>query len=260
MRLRPWCMVKEAHLTFRFPRSLSRRRLIRDLEQRVDQLEAERQSRDVSDSLYAAIEDRFRGSADVIAQRQSRYLPHLSEVNANHPVLDLGCGRGEWLGLLSEHGLAAVGVDSNEVFVSQCRAHGFTVRHGDLLAELHATDNESLGAVSMFQVAEHLPLGYLENVLTEAHRVLRTGGILIVEIPNIETLRVGAATFWIDPTHHRPIFPEFLVLLVERAGFTSVERDVSTPLAETPAGLDDVTRQLWERVNGPGDFAVIARK
>ncbi len=253
-------MVKEAHLTFRFPRSLSRRRLIRDLEQRVAQLEAERQSRGVSDSLYAAIEDRFRGSADVIAQRQSRYLPHLSEVNANRPVLDLGCGRGEWLGLLSEHGLAAVGVDSNEVFVSQCRAHGFTVRHGDLLAELHAADNESLGAISMFQVAEHLPLGYLENVLTEAHRVLHRGGVLIVEIPNVETLRVGAATFWIDPTHHRPIFPEFLVLLVERAGFTAIVRDVSTPLAETPAGLDDVTRQLWERVNGPGDFAVIARK
>lgn len=260
MRLLPWCMAKEAHLTFRFRRSLSRRRSIRDLEQRVARLESERRSWDVSDSLYAAIEDRFRGAPDVIALRQSRYLPHLGEVNATRPVLDLGCGRGEWLGLLTEHGVEAVGVDSNEVFVSQCRARGFTVRHGDLLAALRSVDNESLGAVSMFQVAEHLPLGYLENVLAEAHRALDTGGVLIVEIPNVETLRVGAATFWIDPTHHRPIFPEFLVLLVERAGFTSIVRDVSTPLAEMPIGLDDVTRQLWERVNGPGDFAVIARK
>ena len=247
-------------MPFRYRFSINRRRSIRDLEQRVAALEAERQSSDVSDSLYAAIEDRFRGAPEAIAERQSRYLTHLSGVSGETPALDLGCGRGEWLGLLSAHGIAASGIDSNEVFVSQCQSRGLQVRRGDLLDELRSIASGSLGAVSMFQVAEHLPLRYLENVLAHAHRVLTDEGVLIVEIPNVETLRVGAATFWIDPTHQRPIFPEFLALLVERAGFTSIMRDTSTPLTETPSGLDNVTRQLWERVNGAGDFAVIARK
>lgn len=246
----------------RFARSLG----ILDLQIRVDELEAQQRLNSVSDDTYAAIEARFRGSPEAIKERQRQYLPFITRiVNEEAPLLDIGCGRGEWLSLLRESGIPSQGIDTNRTFVEQAQQLGLAVSFGDITSVLEMTDANSLGAVTMFQVAEHLPLRILENVLIHIHRSLRVGGVAIIEIPNIETSRVGASTFWIDPTHIRPLFPDFLVFLAERAGFNSVQTVASTPLDDSlnvdgDDTLSTMVQTLWNRVNGPGDFAIVAHK
>ena len=251
-------MLKRVLLPFfnRLARSLG----VLDLQERVARLEKHHLDRRVSDDLYMAIEDRFRGAPDEIRRRQLTYLESVRSAVPQLPVLDLGCGRGEWLEILREAGIPAIGVDGNHGFVASCRERGLDARLGDIVDFLRETPSQSLGAVTMFQVAEHLPLVVLESVLAECHRVLAPNGVLLVEIPNIETLRVGAATFWIDPTHERPVFPEFLVLLVERAGFGGIERRSGTPLEPTPSSSDPLALSIHRRINGDGDFAVLARR
>lgn len=245
-----------ARILARFSRALG----VSELQDRVDSLEQHFAERRVSDELYEAIEERFRGDPAVIRERQRAYLPYLSARPAGLPVLDLGSGRGEWLGLLHDEGIPAEGVDTNASFVNRARAAGLTVTQRGILPHLRGCQPGSLGAVTMFQVAEHLPLRVLEETLMLAHRSLAVGGVLIAEIPNVETLRVGAANFWIDPTHERPLFPEFLVFLVERAGFGAVQRVTSTSLSALPEGMTAAERDLFGQMNGHADFAVVARK
>ncbi|CAB4571945.1 unannotated protein [freshwater metagenome] len=236
------------------------------VQQRLDALEQASFLHSISDETYEALEQRFRGSSELITERQKQYLPIVKEVHRNDaPLLDLGFGRAEWMKLLKEHGISSHGVDSNDVFVRNALKDGLDVTKEDLLTFLSQQPQNSFSAVTMLQVAEHLPLRVLESVLSQIHRVLIPSGVVIIEIPNIETLRVGAGTFWIDPTHVRPLFPEFLSFLTERAGFSSIQAKASSPLDDSLAieEIDVQTKmiqQMWQRINGPGDFAIIAKK
>jgi O-antigen chain-terminating methyltransferase len=233
------------------------------IQERIDKLE---NPEPISSSLYLSLENQFRGDPALIAQRQSQYLasvvPCVTELT---PLLDIGCGRGEWLGLLAKEKLPARGVDSNPEAVALCQQQGLEVTRADLISELESIPAASLGAITFFQVFEHLPFSLLLPILKLTKRALAPHGVIIVEIPNIETLRVGAATFWIDPTHQRPLFPEVLVFLAQEAGFSLVETVYSTPLEEAPSlkGLDSTTasivEKLHQRINGNADFAIIAK-
>jgi SAM-dependent methyltransferase len=230
----------------------------------------------------AAIQPRllegFRGSGEEISHRLDRYLEELA---AAAPVLDLGCGRGELLLMLRDAGVAARGIEADPALVEGARRRGLEVVEGDLLEVLRRQDDASCGAVTAIHVFEHLPLANLAAVLSEVRRVLRPGGLLIAECPNPHSLRVGAALFWLDPTHHRPLLPETLELLLESAGFVLCRRELLHPfpaeqlLADDEGGTGAVTDHdlttLAERVdrlrgrldeilNGPRDFAVWAAK
>lgn len=222
-------------------------------------------SGEVDDLLYLAIEDRFRGDPTLVRSRQERYVPVVAlAATAAHPMLDLGCGRGEWLQLAVDAGVPARGVDSNESCVDECRAAGLEVRHADLVEELHSLPDGSLGAITMFHVVEHLPFGVLADVMVQCARVLKPGGVLLAETPNALNLRVAASTFWLDPTHVRPLHPQLLRLLGERAGFGRMEdlflHDVgSPPEPETgDASLDQWLTELGWILDGPGDYALLA--
>jgi SAM-dependent methyltransferase len=219
----------------------------------------------IDGALYASLEDRFRGDSSTIYQCQLQYLPYLSGVvSEQFPLIDLGCGRGEWLQLLKDHNVSAKGIDNNNAFVAECTENGLSVSLGELLDALVKAPDESLGAITMFQVLEHLPIEVVVRVLREARRALIPGGVFIGEIPNIETLRVGATTFWIDPTHHRPLFPGVLVFLASTVGFSGLMGKYSSPLAPTPdlTGLPEnairAILDLHHAVDGPGNFALIA--
>lgn len=220
----------------------------------------------ISDALYVALEDHFRGDPAVIESRQSVYVDIVSGcVNREHPLLDVGCGRGEWLRSLARSGIAARGIDSNVASVAECRESGLNVEHADLVEFLRGSADASFGALTFFQVMEHLPFPVLVEVFRECRRVLTSGGVLIAEIPNTKNLRVGAGTFWIDPTHQNPLFPDLLLFLARESGFRACEEKYLNPLMPPP-DLSDIPQSLrprleaiFDAIDGPADFALIAR-
>ena len=219
----------------------------------------------IDDALYVALENHFRGSRDLVAQRQQDYLPHLpSVISEATPLVDLGCGRGEWLKVLKAQNIAALGVDSNTVCIAECKEENLDVVEEDLLAFLSQRADASVGTYTLFQVLEHLPFPVLVETLREMRRTLVPGGRVIAEVPNAKNLRVSAGTFWIDPTHQRPLFPELLMFLATEVGFSQADGLYTNNLAPQhdlsglPDGATNALRSVVDAVDGPGDFALIA--
>ena len=160
------------------------------------------------EALYVSFEDQFRGTREDIKERCRAYLPLMKEAGLGTdamPILDLGCGRGEWLELLRETGLQARGLDSNPILVEECRKRELEVVEGDLIAYLRSLPDASVGGVTGFHILEHLPFEILINALDETVRVLQPGGLAIFETPNPQNVLVGSCNFYIDPTHRRPL-------------------------------------------------------
>jgi SAM-dependent methyltransferase len=222
--------------------------------------------------LYQDLEDRFRGTADEVRAKVAPYLADVEATAVDGPVVDVGCGRGEWLSLLAEAGISAYGVDTNEVVVERCRAQGLDVRAGDALVHLRELEPGSLRAVTSFHVVEHLSLDTLVGLIDAALVALAPGGVLVLETPNPTNLNVGAASFYLDPTHLKPLHPQFLEFLVEQRGFASVEGRYLNPEGGPQLDVDDLAtagtrdraRTLVDRINwalgGPMDFGLVARK
>ena len=215
------------------------------------------------DSLYLAFEDVFRGSRTDIKSRLVPYVDPLLIAGAGQkdkPIIDIGCGRGEWLELLKDNGFSAYGIDINTMMVERSLSFGLDARHADLMAHLHSIEDAARGAVTAFHVVEHLPFGTLVDFLDEALRVLMPGGVLILETPNPETMRVGATTFYNDPTHRNPLMPEVLRFIVQHRGFSEVEVLKLHPF--TQGLLQEKTadaEMLNEVLFGPQDYAILAR-
>jgi SAM-dependent methyltransferase len=179
-------------------------------------------------------------------------------------VLDVGCGRGEWLEVLRDAGIAAYGCDTNEVMVSRCKNLGLDVEVEDALNHLRSMPADSLGAVTGFHVMEHLPLAEQEVLLHESLRVLCPGGIALFETPNPENLSVGGHFFYTDPTHLRPLPPALLAHMANAAGFASTHIVRLHPDPRLAIYLDDSVSPLEQdtalQLFGPQDFALIALK
>ena len=213
------------------------------------------------DAFYLSFENRFRGPRKDIKKRVRFYLPFLRKARAGtkaRPVLDVGCGRGEWLELLREGKLEAIGIDLNEAMVAQCKERGLKVVQGDAIEFLRNLPDRSQGAVTGFHIIEHLPLEVLIQLLMHSRRVLKPGGIAIFESPNCKNLMVGACNFNIDPTHRNPVFPETAQFMLETQGFERVTLEYLTPVETTPLGnIDQESPRIRELLYGPQDFAVI---
>ena len=210
--------------------------------------------------FYRAFEDKHRGTRELIKARLRVYLPFVRPLAAAHPelpVLDLGCGRGEWLELLLENNIAAHGVDLDQGMLAACSERGLSASSADAIEHLSALADHSQLAVTGFHLAEHLPFAVLQTLLAQARRVLVPGGLLILETPNPENLVVGTASFYIDPTHLRPLPSQLLSFLAEYQGFDHVKLlrlQQEAHLAENgPASLYDVL------ANVSPDYAIVAQ-
>lgn len=215
----------------------------------------------MSDSFYRAYEDRHRGSRELIKSRLLAYKPFLTplaSLHSNGTAIDLGCGRGEWLEVLGESGFAACGVDLDEGMLAACRDLGLNARHADALESLRALPDESTALVSAFHVVEHMPFDDVRSLIGEALRVLKPGGLLILETPNPENLVVGACSFYQDPSHVRPVPPELLNFVVEYVGF---HRNKMMRLQEAPALHTSADLGLLDVLNGVSpDYSIVAQK
>ncbi len=216
------------------------------------------------DSFYLSFENRFRGSRAEIKKRVQFYLPFLASAHAGEkgrPVLDLGCGRGEWLELLKENKLDARGVDLNSAMIAQCKERHLEVIHRDAIDYMRSLRANSQGGVTGFHIIEHLPFETLMDFFREARRILKPGGVAIFESPNCKNLVVGAANFNIDPTHRNPVFPETAEFMLQSHGFERVRIEYLSPVADVK--FDAGTKELAivkDLLYGPQDFGIIAYK
>jgi O-antigen chain-terminating methyltransferase len=218
---------------------------------------------------YRKFEDRFRGSEANLTERQRGYVPCFA---GRKNILDLGCGRGEFLELLRAQGIEARGVDLNPEIVHLCREKGLDVVQADAFAHLEALPDDSLGGVFAAQVIEHLHPSRVVELVKLCHRKVEPGAPLILETPNPKCFMVFAETFYKDPSHTQPIHPDTLQFLFEAAGFREVEvrflapvdAAIKVPPLHATADNLEAFNQGIERLNallfGFQDYAVIGRK
>ena len=215
----------------------------------------------MSDGFYRAFEEKYRGSRELIKSRLRAYLPFiepLAELDKGAQTIDLGCGRGEWLELMTEVGFKSHGVDLDEGMLSGCVELGLSVDKGDAINFLAALPRESHAIVSAFHFVEHISFEQLQTVVSEALRVLKPGGLLIMETPNPENLVVSTCNFYLDPTHQRPIPPQLLSFLPEYLGFARVK---TIRLQESKTLMQNASLTLYDVLSGVSpDYAVIAQK
>ncbi|HKG48107.1 MAG TPA: methyltransferase domain-containing protein [Pyrinomonadaceae bacterium] len=213
------------------------------------------------DSLYFSLEDTLRGTPEQIREAVKVYLPVLRDAGITADILDVGCGRGEWLEVLRENGFQARGIDTNRVVLQRCKELSLEVVESEALTYLGSLPDSSLNAVTAFHFAEHLPLDALVRFLDETGRTLKPGGLLILETPNPENLIVGSCNFYLDPTHQNPIPIPTLKLLVEARGFRCQEVIKLHPVASAKIEVkDQLTSHINHYLYGPMNYAVVARK
>ncbi len=217
----------------------------------------------ILDAMYVSFEDRFRGTREDIKTRQKIYLPYMEHVkDGTAPILDIGCGRGEWLELLGENGYIAKGLDVNRIMVQECLKRGLNAKEADAIEYIKSQKSNSFSVITGFHIVEHLPLKILITLFDESLRILNPGGLVIFETPNPENIIVGACSFYTDPTHINPIPPHTLKFLLEARGFTTVEIKKSNPLnlIDYDYIKEDEIKNLLFRFNMEQDYSVIAVK
>jgi O-antigen chain-terminating methyltransferase len=215
------------------------------------------------DDFYWRFEEKFRGSPAAITSRLQVYRPYLEALKQSAPnrlLLDLGCGRGEWLKLVRATGIDIKGVDLNAKMVRDCQAEQLPVVLGDDVRFLQDEVGGSLGAVTGFHIVEHLPFAALMTMLKAAYRALAPGGFALFETPNPENILVGACTFYTDPTHKNPTPPPTLAFMMEEAGFVRQECVRLRPQTLDDPPVHAATRGVVQRFYEAPDYAIIGFK
>ena len=169
---------------------------------------------------YFMFEERFRGSEEEIKSRQKAYLAYFDGCS---DVLDLGCGRGEFLELLRDNGIAARGVETGKDALLLCREKGLAVIEANLLSFLQSLEDASAGGIFCSQVIEHLPPVAQLQLVKLAHKKVRPKSPVIIETINPECLYALCRNFYLDPTHVRPVHPEMLAFTMRSVGLNNVE-------------------------------------
>ena len=222
----------------------------------------------LKDWHYAAFENRHRGNEEEVKKQQSQFLPYFKEKGK---VLDLGCGRGEFLGLCRENGIDAKGIDLNEQMIEICQDKGLDCQKGDVLEVLAEWQDNNLGGIFSSQVIEHLPPAHLKKLIELSYFKLTPGGHVVLETINPASVFALVQIYFLDLTHQKPIHPQTLKFLLESSGFVDVEIKYSSPLEQerlqTLPGADERDSILNRNIDNlnallyaPPNYAAIGLK
>jgi 2-polyprenyl-3-methyl-5-hydroxy-6-metoxy-1,4-benzoquinol methylase len=218
------------------------------------------------DATHLTFQDQFRSTREDIKERLHIYLPILKSHGIGSPempLLDVGCGRGEWLEILRQEGVCARGVDSNRALIEECRTRKLQAVESDAIAYLRSLDAESLGGVMGFYLIEHLPFPALMDLLDETVRVLKPGGLAVFETPNPGNVLVSIQKFHYEETPRQPLPSPLIRSLAEERGLCRVEILELRPSPEAvrvPEHDGAVVERFNQLFYGPQDYAIIGWK
>lgn len=206
---------------------------------------------------YARFAERFRGAEDYVKENQRFYLPYFE---GRREVLDIGCGRGEFLELMHQAGVPARGIDLSQESVDLCHHKGLQAEIADLFTYLALLPEASLDGIFSAQVVEHLPPERLPEMIRLAASRLERGGLLAIETPNPECLAIFATHFYLDPTHTRPVPHALLAFYMEECGLGGIEVHRLSPAMESMPALAGLPADFREAFFGGLDYAILGRK
>ncbi len=206
---------------------------------------------------YAKFAEKFRGTEDYVRERQRFYIPFFQGCT---DIIDLGCGRGEFLEVMRDAGIKARGIDLDRESVELCKSKGLEAEIADLYAYLNDLADGAIDGLNASQVIEHLPPESLPELIKLASTKLRRGGVIALETPNPECLAIFSTHFYLDPTHTRPIPPAQLAFYLEEFGFGKLETHRHSPAAESMPSLASLPQDFREAFFGALDYAITAKK
>jgi O-antigen chain-terminating methyltransferase len=206
---------------------------------------------------YSRFAERFRGPDEQIRRNMDFYQPFFAGLAS---VLDIGCGRGEFLEVMGEAGVAARGIDLSPESVAQCHDKGLAAEVADLFTYLSAQPDGEFDGILSSQVVEHLPPDRVPEMIRLCGAKLRRGGVLAIETPNPECLAIFATYFYLDPTHTRPMPHQYLQFCMEEAGLTAIEVHKLAPAIDTMPELASLPADFRERFFGGLDYAIVGRR
>jgi O-antigen chain-terminating methyltransferase len=207
---------------------------------------------------WHAFADRFRGSEERIRQNQSRYVEWFKGTDGT--ILDIGCGRGEFLEDARAAGVKAKGIDLSQESIDECRNKGLDAECVDLFAYLESRGDATIMGVYCSQVVEHLTPASLVRLIQLLGRKMQSGAKLAIETPNPECLAIFATHFYIDPTHTRPVPQVLLGFYLEEAGFGGIRVEYLEPAENSLPALKDLPESIRKQFFGGLDYGMFATK
>ncbi|MFK7824356.1 MAG: class I SAM-dependent methyltransferase [Oligoflexales bacterium] len=233
----------------------------------------------IEDKIYKDFELRFRGSSELITQRlkeryEHRLKIHLQERSEEKAsLLDLGCGHGELLDVGKQIGFTTIGVDQSSEAIASCKGRGHQTIQGDLLNALQGFKDNSIDFISYLHVIEHCSAEYTIEVFKESNRCLAVGGIFLVETPSLYSLWASSRQFYLDPSHIKPVHPDYIQFVAGSCGFKQGEirefgkvqhpeacdfNKIISALGDTDAAVE--IRKLDKWLYGPMDLSCTFKK
>ena len=175
-------------------------------------------------------------------------------------MLDIGCGRGEFLEMMRDAGVPAKGIDLDEESVAMCRHKGLDAEVADLFVYLENLPEASLDGIFCSQVVEHLPPERLPEMVRLCASRLQRNGVIAIETPNPECLAIFATHFYLDPTHQRPVPHPLLAFYLEEFGVGNIEVRKLSPAAESMPSVKSLPEDFREAFFGGLDYAILGKK
>lgn len=206
---------------------------------------------------YTRFAYRFRGPEEHVRRTEEFYRPYFANCRS---VLDIGCGRGEFLDLMREMGIPAKGIDLGEESVAQCREKGLDAEVADLFAYLGPDTSGEFDGIFASQIVEHIDPARLPEMIRLCAAGLRRGGVLAMETPNPDCLAIFATYFYLDPTHTRPVPRQLLEFYMEEAGIGAIEVHELSPAVESIPEIAELPESFRKRFFGGLDYAIVGRK
>ncbi len=213
------------------------------------------------DLIYYNFEKKFRPYTPHLRRALEGFLPFFQSCKK---VIDLGCGRGEFLELLRNHRITAIGIDGNKYMIKECERKNLTVIQSDVFNYLKNLKDSSIDGFYSDMLIEHLEFSQIIDFLTFLHQKLEKGGVILLTTPNIKSMLVSTYNFYLDPTHKTHIHPDFILFLLKEIGFSEVKGIPFSPSSQSENVFKYIYKKfrgiISRKIYGYQDIAFFARK